>query len=825
MSETDSNAGDQPTQATPVSFPETPDVTDVTRLVGTTPHAYDHQRIQDFIDMVFHTPLAADQNRLVYTSRLNVPGMPNEYRDLRGKLKHGRARALYFNTSTCCPDDQGELRHKKALFRAMHVLVLDDIGTKIPVDKVPADLTPTYIIESSKGNYQYGYVLNEPIQNIDHATALCQTASVAGLTDGGGVMATKIVRLPDGVNGKPGPKQSFQVKLVDDSGPYWTPALLVERLRASVDGSPVTWQGILAGDSPLAKKYHNRKSVHAQSAEGVIDPVLEWLYENDMVLGDGGGDWVDIECPWHHKHTSGNNSAGYAPVGRGEMTNVRGFKCFHDHCKDRTIVDFVHWIMANSDFPHLGVEEAGLNGTEFAYDPVNNKIWHIDSGRPWSPEGFKTMFNQVQWVYARGKDKPVRMTAAACWLESPYRMVVMGARDAPGSPRLLERDGEMWINTYRPPTWSSGAYNMMHVQPFLDYLAYLVPDKDERDYFIMWLAAKAQNPRFRGTGILMATQAFGTGRGTLATMLRQIWQDNTATIEFDTMVKAEGYNGWETAQFVIVNETRETAARSEAKGAHRAYETLKQRCDTSVTQARINDKWAPIVLADVCSSYLLFTNHLNAVAIPADDRRLTVLANPDLPAPAQFFTDVHAWLDVGDNLDGSLGEQDLWCWHVWNWLREQPVNLSVLSLPYHTGNKALMVEAGTPLVEGCVHHLARFMVDNDLTGITTVASQNIIDRAVQRLDNNYMPAKRYVQSCINDVLTPLQFQVRITSGPTRIRVMPAVCRKVPGVPTPMRGKSAGEFALSAKKRFADDCDQWDADMQQAALDYIIGESA
>jgi hypothetical protein len=793
-------------------------------IVGTATHNYDHQAIDDFIDLVFHTPPTPDAHRLVYTARTNIPRMPVTVADMHKSLRHNKARSMYFNTSTCVPDQQGTLRHKKSLFSAFHVLVLDDIGTKIPTENVPTDMKPTYIIETSQGNFQYGYVLDEPLTDLNAATALCQTAALSGLTDGGGVMATKIVRLPEGVNGKAGPKQDFQVTLIDDEGPFWTPELLVERMRCTVDGEAITWEGILQGDTPLAKKYHNRNPIHSQSAEGVIDPVLEWFYENDLVMGDGGGDWIDIECPWHLKHSSGNNTAGYAPVGRGDMSHIRGFKCFHDHCKDRTIIDLIQWVLASSDFNHLAVEEARLNATEFAFDPAQDMVWNIPEGRAWKISGFRTMHNTPLWAYEPRRDKPRKITAAESWLLSHYRTVVAGAYHSPGSPPLFEKGGSLWVNPYRGPAWSDGQYDMKHVQPFLDFLEYLLPDADERAYFIQWLSAKAQNPRFRGTGIIMQTQAFGTGRGTLAAMVNQIWQDKTAGVEFDTLIRSEGFNGWEAFPLVIVGEARESTSKIESKGAHKAYETLKQRMDTSVVRGKINEKFQPEKQIDICSSYLLFTNHINAVAVPQEDRRITVLSNPMTAESPQYFVDVYRWLDAG-KFPNNLAEHDQWAWHVWHWLLEQDTDTAKLALPLRTSAKQLMTDsAQTPMERAC-SCMALYMVDNDISAISPGTYKTIVTQALQKFDPNLNISTSYMLQTMNDSTTALAIKLHnSTSGKSeRVRVNNQVlreCKLVIPDNAKLRTVPASKFKRATKNRFATDMARLN---MNTVIDFIVDQ--
>lgn len=124
---------------------------------------YNLQLLDDFLDLVFAK--AGDDDNILTWSAKGAPGYPVSDETLLKNLERiPVGRSLYFGTSSCTPDPiEGRLYNRKALFNRFFVLVLDDIGTKVPVSKIPDKLKPTYIIESSPGNFQYGYVLKEPL--------------------------------------------------------------------------------------------------------------------------------------------------------------------------------------------------------------------------------------------------------------------------------------------------------------------------------------------------------------------------------------------------------------------------------------------------------------------------------------------------------------------------------------------------------------------------------------------------------------------------------------------------------------------------------------
>jgi archaellum biogenesis ATPase FlaH len=94
----------------------------------------------------------------------------------------------------------GEIARQKKYFEMLLCIVLDDVGTKA---KKPI-IKPSWAIETSKGNEQWGYILSEPIRDINHADDVIHAIAEAGYTDKGAKgVSTRYMRLPVGSNDKP----------------------------------------------------------------------------------------------------------------------------------------------------------------------------------------------------------------------------------------------------------------------------------------------------------------------------------------------------------------------------------------------------------------------------------------------------------------------------------------------------------------------------------------------------------------------------------------------------------------------------------------------
>ena len=128
----------------------------------------------------------------------------------------------YFSLAVFRPDEAGQFRRQKARFQALYAVMLDDIGTKVAMERLT--LPPSWLLETSPGNHQAGYLLREPLTDGLAADRLMNAIVAAGLCDpGANGPRARLARLPVAVNGKHTPP--FQCRMVE-----WSP-----ELRYSVD--------------------------------------------------------------------------------------------------------------------------------------------------------------------------------------------------------------------------------------------------------------------------------------------------------------------------------------------------------------------------------------------------------------------------------------------------------------------------------------------------------------------------------------------------------------------------------------------------------------
>ena len=243
----------------------------------------------------------------------------------------------YFSLATFRPDGAGQFRRQKARFHALYAVMLDDIGSKVAAERLT--LPPSWLLETSAGNHQAGYLLSEPLADGRMADQMMDAIVAAGLSDPGAKgPQSRLARLPCAVNGKHAPP--FPCRLVE-----WLPDVHYSSAKL-VDGLELE---IAQAGRP---KRHGSRPVQQRPADG--DPVWIARPEENAVLaalrarglyktplGDGKH---DITCPWVREHTGEGGRAAAAYFEPDDHRPIGGFKCLHGHCAERHIRDLLLFV-------------------------------------------------------------------------------------------------------------------------------------------------------------------------------------------------------------------------------------------------------------------------------------------------------------------------------------------------------------------------------------------------------------------------------------------------------------------------------------------------
>jgi hypothetical protein len=283
--------------------------------------------INEFISTIFEGITSDERACLTIMSRegamISYPASPKRL----ARYREGEAAVYFCISSVAPPTETGYLGRRHQDLKSFYCLVLDDIGTKATTPPV----APSWILESSEGNFQYGYLLN-PIELNPESTSYIEGSIRAlaneGYSDPGAQGCYRVMRLPGSLH-----KTGFVSRITE-----WHPSRFWD-LPDLMDAMSV---------KPLKQRVKRVTAAVAgehQALENVTDHIYLWLEANNKVL-DSDDEKVFIQCPWVSSHTGGvqgPKSAVYWPANYGSSRSA-GFKCLHGHCADRKLNDLLTWV-------------------------------------------------------------------------------------------------------------------------------------------------------------------------------------------------------------------------------------------------------------------------------------------------------------------------------------------------------------------------------------------------------------------------------------------------------------------------------------------------
>lgn len=253
---------------------------------------------------------------------------------------------------------------------------------------------------------------------------------------------------------------------------------------------------------------------------------------------------------------------------------------------------------------------------------------------------FRTLM-QPHAVEVRGPRGGVQIVNPAnLWVADPRRIDVAGFRFRPDVPdRLIRESGQVFANLYTELPWpevttpdilsAGAAFDML--------LLHLVPDDEARRWLRMWLASKVQRPQAANCGVLLIAQQQGTGRGTLMDMMQAAIGKRYYKSITSTELLGQGaqgvYTAWMSqALLVTVEEVMAGGDSGANMGWKRreAYERIKQLVDPRQRTVPIRQKGLQNYEQDVFFGLLLATNHLDALPLDQNDRRIAAFIQPDV---------------------------------------------------------------------------------------------------------------------------------------------------------------------------------------------------
>jgi len=645
-------------------------------------------------------------------------------KDYNGK----RAAAWYANTACFILDrfKDGKVSAAAVNCERVAFMVLDDIDTK---SKTPP-LEPTWKIETSPGNYQWGYTfaLDEQPTKGEFSAAIIAIAE-AGYTDRGAINPVRNFRIPGSLNLKPG-RDNFAAVLTE---------FRPERefsLKQICDALGVVPQD--ASTAQIAKLHLD---------DDGNDDVLAWMAGRGEIVEKANVEgWVGVICPNHAEHSDGNPTGRYHPVNRA-------YVCFHSHCGDWNSERFLCWV-ADEGGPQRkhGIRDdllaiqmtsalSKITPTEAFPDEAARVIKEVDTremGRLQKADWYKrfayiqiddTYFDMVERrEISRGTFNALyrhinclsvhngrRVEAATCFDENRQAMgarTLVGLTYAAGESELVSRDGLVYGNRWRDarPQYAPG-----DITPWLQHAEALVPDAAEREHLFNMMAFKVQNPRIKINHAVLHGGDEGSGKDTFWAPF--IWAvcgpdlKNRGLIDSDSISSSWGYHL--ESEVLILNELKEPDARERRALANRLKPIIAAPPDT----LPINRKGLhPYDMVN----------------------RMFVLAFSNDPVPISLASQDRRWFCIWSSaprMDPAAADK-LWKWYksggfaaIGHWLNTRNVSkFNPAEPPPLTEFKATLVENSMSIAESYLVDLMRSRLGEFSKGVIMAPFHALCDR-------------------------------------------------------------------------------------------------
>jgi hypothetical protein len=204
----------------------------------------------------------------------------------------------------------------------------------------------------------------------------------------------------------------------------------------------------------------------------------------------------------------------------------------------------------------------------------------------------------------------------------------------PGDPRrIAENTLNLWSPPREYPLDDKATVRRLQ-RVLIRHLLFLIPDRTERRLFMQWAAHIIQHPAHRVRwAVILFSEAQQTGKtSTVMAIAKAVGERNFNTVSNDTL-KSRFNAPLSGKQLILINEV-------DQKERYEVVGRLKEMITDKVIQ--IEQKYMPAVMVKNIASFIMTTNHDNALKIGSSDRRFMAIQCAEEQASKEHYKEL-AW--------------------------------------------------------------------------------------------------------------------------------------------------------------------------------------
>ena len=268
----------------------------------------------------------------------------------------------------------------------------------------------------------------------------------------------------------------------------------------------------------------------------------------------------------------------------------------------------------------------------FAFIEAGNRVVDLQEPPHRAVRQLEEFKNSWGNVYVDDKQLPRQ------WLGHPSRQTLRDTTYFPKDKRIIKQDGAQLYNLYTGSDLTDipkSNIDLDQIQIFLNHVKYLIPTRPDAALFLKWFAATVQRPERRVQWAPLITGNPGTGKSWFYYLFeRLLGQQNCAIIGPEHLDMS--FNEFMSGTTLVCIDEMHTKSRWD----------VMERLKPLITEKRmeINRKYGAKGLEAVFPNFICFSNHRDAAALKADDRRFWVCHSEAVQRDADYYVRLFDWL-------------------------------------------------------------------------------------------------------------------------------------------------------------------------------------